>query len=149
MVYVGGDDGKLHAYPALPQGCAGAPGQCLPAWTGATAARVFSSPAVANKVVYVGSDDHELYAFDALGGDASCSGVPRTCTALWTATTGGTIDSSPAVTGGVVYVGSSDGNLYAFDAAGNMNCSGAPKTCAPLWTAAPDVGARRENTRRR
>jgi outer membrane protein assembly factor BamB len=33
----------------------------------------------------------------------------------WTATTGGVIQSSPAVADGVVYVGSSDGKLYAFD----------------------------------
>ena len=38
---------------------------------------------------------------------------------------------------GVVYVGSGDGKLYAFDAAGTTGCSGtAPRTCAPLWTAA-------------
>src|SRR5581483_4045803 len=34
------------------------------------------------------------------------------------------------------YVGSGDGKLYAFDAAGVTGCSGSPKTCAPLWTAA-------------
>jgi outer membrane protein assembly factor BamB len=38
------------------------------------------------------------------------------------------------VINGVVYVGSNDGNLYAFDAAG-AGCTGSPKTCAPLWTA--------------
>jgi len=35
---------------------------------------------------------------------------------LWSAATNGPIDSSPAVVNGVVYVGSGDGNLYAFDA---------------------------------
>src|SRR5207237_398 len=44
--------------------------------------------------------------------------------------------SSPAVVGGVVYVGGEDGVLYAFSASGTTNCSGAPKTCTPLWTAA-------------
>jgi outer membrane protein assembly factor BamB len=34
----------------------------------------------------------------------------------WAATTGTLIDSSPAVANGVVYVGSEDGDLYAFDA---------------------------------
>ena len=48
----------------------------------------------------------------------------------WTATTGGGIDSSPAVANGVVYVGSGDDKLYAFKAAG----CGQP-TCLPLWTA--------------
>jgi outer membrane protein assembly factor BamB len=62
------------------------------------------------------------------------SGSPRTCSPLWTATTGGIVDSSPAVAGGVVYVGSADGKLYAFDAAGVSGCSGTPTTCLPLWT---------------
>jgi outer membrane protein assembly factor BamB len=35
---------------------------------------------------------------------------------LWRARTGGPVRSSPVVAGGVVYVGSSDGRLYAFDA---------------------------------
>jgi outer membrane protein assembly factor BamB len=54
---------------------------------------------------------------------------------LWTASTGDFILSSPAVVGGVVYVGSLDHKLYAFDAAGSANCSGTPTTCNPLWTA--------------
>ncbi len=41
--------------------------------------------------------------------------------------------SSPSVANGVVYVGSDDGRLYAFDAAGTTNCSGSPKSCSPLW----------------
>ena len=51
----------------------------------------------------------------------------------WTASTGNVVFSSPAVSNGVVYVGSWDDNLYAFDAAGHLNCSGTPKICAPLW----------------
>jgi outer membrane protein assembly factor BamB len=38
-------------------------------------------------------------------------------TKQWAYQTGGSIDSSPAVVGSVVYVGSADGTLYAFDAA--------------------------------
>src|SRR5207248_3082436 len=34
------------------------------------------------------------------------------------------ISSSPVVANGVAYVGTSDGRLMAFDAAGNTNCSG-------------------------
>jgi outer membrane protein assembly factor BamB len=56
-------------------------------------------------------------------------------TARWIAATGGVVESSPAVAKGVAYVGSADGKLYAFDAAGATNCSGVPTTCAPLWTA--------------
>ena len=43
--------------------------------------------------------------------------------------THGTIESTPTVSDGVVYVGSDDGKLYAFDAAG----CGSP-TCHALWT---------------
>jgi eukaryotic-like serine/threonine-protein kinase len=43
----------------------------------------------------------------------------------WTATRGSAVDSSPAVANGVVYVGSTDGNLYAFNAS----------TGATKWTA--------------
>jgi hypothetical protein len=56
----------------------------------------------------------------------------------WTAAPGiGSVGTSPAVAGGVVYVGSaSTFKLYAFSAAGTTGCSGTPKTCQPLWTAA-------------
>jgi outer membrane protein assembly factor BamB len=50
----------------------------------------------------------------------------------WTSQpTGGSLFSSPVVAGGVVYVGSFDGMLYAFNAGG---CKGAEADCAPLWT---------------
>jgi hypothetical protein len=62
-------------------------------------------------VVYVGSLDQKLYAFDAAG-TTSCSGSPKSCTPLWTATTGGQVVSSPAVSHGAVYVGAD--KLYAF-----------------------------------
>ena len=111
--------------------------------TAVTGGMIDSSPAVVTTgsnghvtgTVYVGSDDGKLYAFDEFG-SANCSGTPKSCTPLWTATTGGEITSSPAVVNGVVYVGSDDDKLYAFDATGTTNCSGTPKTCAPLWTGA-------------
>src|SRR5258708_6258241 len=49
----------------------------------------------------------------------------------WTAQTRSKIPSSPTVANGVVYVGSQDFHLYAFNAAG---CSG-QAICRPLWTA--------------
>jgi len=85
-----------------------------------------SAPIVASEVikgastsvVYVGSNDHNLYAFNASGCGNSV------CTPLWKAPTGNAIYSSPAVatevinstSTSVVYVGSNDGNLYAFNA---------------------------------
>ena len=94
-----------------------------------------SSPAVANGVVYVGTDDNEMAAFDA-NGVTNCSGTPTICAPLWAAVTGanGSVSASPAVANGVVYVGSGDGNLYAYDANGVTNCTGSPKVCDPLWT---------------
>lgn len=51
-------------------------------------------------------------------------------TESWTGATGGAITSSPAVAGTRVFVGSGNGRLYAFPAAG---CGAS--TCDPLWTA--------------
>ena len=87
-------------------------------------------------VVYI-AGFYGLDAFSAAG-TTGCSGTPpnRTCTPLWTATTGGNSYSSPAVANGVVYFGSGDGKLYAFSAAGSTGCSGTPKICTPLWTGA-------------
>jgi outer membrane protein assembly factor BamB len=85
-------------------------------------------------VAYVGANPN-LYAFDATG-KINCSGFPETCAPLWSASLGEAVavQASPAVGNGVVYIGSSNFNLYAFDAAGVLNCSGAPKTCSPLWS---------------
>jgi hypothetical protein len=52
---------------------------------------------------HVGSQDNNVYALNA------STGVP-----LWSYTTGGPVESSPAVANGVVYVGSDDNNIYAF-----------------------------------
>jgi eukaryotic-like serine/threonine-protein kinase len=46
---------------------------------------------------------------------------------LWNFATGSYISSSPVVAGGMVYVGSEDRNLYAFDAMCRKNCQ-------PLWS---------------
>ena len=79
---------------------------------------VYSSPAVVNGVVYVGSGGAgpnaggNVYALNAADGAK-----------LWSYTIGWTpnysdswVDSSPAVVGGVVYVGCDDGNVYALNA---------------------------------
>src|ERR1017187_6945304 len=52
-----------------------------------------SSPAVVNGVVYVGSYDNNVYALNA-----------GTGAMLWQFTTGGSVDSSPAVSNGLVSV---------------------------------------------
>jgi outer membrane protein assembly factor BamB/DNA-binding XRE family transcriptional regulator len=48
----------------------------------------------------------------------------------WTGSVGSTTSSSPTIANNVIYIGSDDGKLYAFSAAG----CGRP-SCAPLWTA--------------
>ena len=53
----------------------------------------------------VGSQDSRLYALDAHSGRQ-----------FWIFAAAGWVESSPAVSGGVVYVGSNDGRLYALDA---------------------------------
>ena len=53
-------------------------------------------------MVYISSEDSYLYAVDIKTGQEK-----------WKFKTGDIILSSPSVSGGVVYFGSSDGNLYA------------------------------------
>ena len=128
VVYIGTVDGTLWAYPA--DGC----GQFFcstPLWQSTSLAQIRDTPAVANGVVYVGSqtddddNDGKLNAFSAAG----CG--ETVCAPLWQGDAGpdSILESSPAVAGGVVYVGAFDGKLYAFDAAG---CGAA--LCQPLWT---------------
>ena len=100
-----------------------------------------SSVAVSGRFVYQvgqpdGGGDGSLERVRCQGsGTAGTSraapGVPG-CRAVWSGSIGAvaTVESSPAVTNGVVYVGSDDNKLYAFDADG---CGAA--TCEPLWTA--------------
>ncbi len=138
VVYVSTFGGALYAFDASGgAGCVVTFGlkSCPPLWIADMDSHFESSPVVANGVVYVGSNNNNLYAFDAAG-VTGCTGTsPRLCKPLWSAPTGLWVESSPAVADGVVYVGSFDNKLYAFDALGTTNCSGTPKTCLPLWTA--------------
>jgi eukaryotic-like serine/threonine-protein kinase len=144
VVYVGagtGGAGSLYAFDAKGvTNCSGTPKTCTPLWRGVTSGKTAasSSPAVAGGVVYIGSTDPFGGGFDAFdaAGVTNCSGTPKTCTPLWSATTGSFDESSPTVANGEVYVDSDGLTLYAFDAAGVTNCSGTPKKCDPLWTSA-------------
>jgi outer membrane protein assembly factor BamB len=85
---------------------------------------VSDSPAVVSGVVYAGSSStNTLAAYDA------STGALR-----WTGALGGAVESSPSFANGVIYVGTDDGHLSAFDAAGTNGCAGTPTTCEPLWT---------------
>jgi len=100
-----------------------------------------ATPAVSHGILYT-TTDGKLAAFDT-NGVTNCSGSPKTCLPLWTASVGNTVlgSSSPAIANGVVYIGgyttaSTNSTLFAFDANGVTSCSGTPKVCGPLWTAA-------------
>jgi outer membrane protein assembly factor BamB len=109
-VVVGGGDGLVHAFNATTG---------RPKWTFHTNGRVRSSPAITDGAVFVGSYDGSLYAIAIKSGNQ-----------LWRFDTKGrslnsadfgfdrkSILSSPAVSDGVVYIGSRDAHLYAVDAA--------------------------------
>lgn len=126
-VYITGGDSGLVVFPAA--GCGQA--TCDPSWTGQTGPQAIAAPAVAHGLVFVASqasftsNDGRLNVFDANGCGSSV------CQPLWQGIGGDEsfLVSSPAASGGVVYVGAFDGELYAFDARG----CGSP-TCQPLWT---------------
>lgn len=61
-----------------------------------------SWPARANNVVYIGARDNKLHAFDY-----------ATRKEIWHFKTDGWVDSSPAIAGGMLYIGSHDGYVYA------------------------------------
>jgi outer membrane protein assembly factor BamB len=108
-LYLGSGDGHVYAVD---------PNSGSVRWRFATRGRVRASPAVADGRVYAGSADGTLYALDAKSGRE-----------LWRFDTEGhglesgkfgfdrrTIQASPSVAGGRVFVGSRDGFLYAVDA---------------------------------
>jgi hypothetical protein len=126
FVYTASSDGHLYVYRA--SGCGAS--VCRPLWSAAIGGSAEAAPAVANGVAYV-AGSKRLFAFPAAGcGQATCS-------PLWRTTQLGGVEafmgSGPAVSGGTVYVASSDtsvsiGRMYAFAAAG---CG--QQTCAPKW----------------
>jgi outer membrane protein assembly factor BamB len=67
--------------------------------------------------------DSPMFHHDASHTGYSVSTVPVTNQLLWHYATGGVVSSSPAIAGGIAYVGSSDGNIYALDAT----------TGVPMW----------------
>jgi outer membrane protein assembly factor BamB len=69
----------------------------------------YASVALTDKLVLAGSRDNRLHALDRDKG-----------TEVWSYLTGGKVDSSPVVSGGRVYFGSIDGNLYVLDLKGAL-----------------------------
>ena len=123
--------------------CSGTPVVCQPEWTASMSGLTMTTtPAVANSVVYEDFDSSSipagtLAAFDA-NGSTNCSGSPKVCQPLWTASA--TSYQGVAASGGVVYLDDvPTQQLEAFDANGVTNCAGTPAVCQPLWTAS--IGA--------
>lgn len=119
-VYVGSYDGNLYALEAASGAVA---------WKVDLGARVASSAAVSDGVVYVLGYDAKLHALDAATGKSKWTFATRgehrfTATHLHGALPVAeampdpfdVFLSSPQIAGGVVYFGSSDGNVYALDA---------------------------------
>lgn len=94
-------------------------------------------------VLSLGACDWAMFGADAgrtrsYPEDVVASADRAAMSTLFRAPTGGDVVSSPAVAGGVVYVGSDDHRLYAVDAAGTIDCGNTPRTCTPPFSA--DVG---------
>lgn len=110
LVIFGARDGRVYAVEA-------ATGRGR--WTYDAGARVYSSPAVANGTVYVGAQDGHVHAIDLAGGARKWRFATEGAK-LMSADFGfdrTTVQSSPAVAGGLVFVGARDGWHYAIDAA--------------------------------
>ena len=95
-LYVGDNDGSLYALNTA---------NGATRWSTVLDTQIESAPAVANGVVYVGGmNSGTLFAVNA-----------RTGAKLWSYTTGGFIElSSATVVNGMVYIGSDDFSVYAF-----------------------------------
>jgi len=119
--YVGSTDGNLYAVDLA----AGAQ-----KWKFRTQARVVSSPALDAGVVYFGSYDGKFYAVDAASGQLKWKFATPGERRFTAKHIHGSLPegeampdpfdcylSSPVVSGGNVYFGSGDGNVYALDAA--------------------------------
>ncbi len=141
-VFVSSWDGGLYAFDAAGStNCSTSADvtTCTPLWRATGLGSIGGRPAVANGVVYVESPQG-ISAFDAAG-STNCSGAvtAKTCAPLWGTGADGAGDpgSSPAVANGVVYVSSTGGGTYGYDAAGTASCSTTKgvTTCAPLWSA--------------
>jgi outer membrane protein assembly factor BamB len=148
VVYIGDFLGNVSAFDAAGNtNCSGTPKVCQPLWAAGvgTNGGTASSPAVVNGTVYIGDECNlqgnppqpvcnnppHFYAINATTG-------ARSWTAIGSAAA---VSTSPAVANGVVFVGSGDGNLYAFDAAGSIDCSGTPTFCSPPWTGGTGRGS--------
>lgn len=141
-IYVTASDGALFALDVNGGPvCTGTPRTCQPLWEATLDLEVRnSSIAVASGRVYVGEVGTvgEVQVFDAAGVQNCGPASGRIgCRPLWVAPLANAVNTSLVVVNDVLYLGTTDRKLYAFDATGNTNCSGggAPRSCLAIWTA--------------
>ena len=70
----------------------------------------------ATTVQIVSADDWPMFHHDLALSGYSTSSAPNTNDILWTYDTGSDVRSSPAIVNGILYIGDTDGTLYANDA---------------------------------
>jgi hypothetical protein len=133
-VVVPSSDHFLYVFDA--DGCGRSVRECEPLWRGQLSdGSLFSSPAVADGMIYIGDNSGQLSAFPLAGCDAAL------CAPAWTGHARGheSMDASPAVGAGFVFIQTSVGNLkntrsgghlLAFQAAGCGH-----SICEPAWSA--------------
>lgn len=106
-------------------------------WNYSVGAPIYTSPAIiASGIgsseydkIFLGADDGSVYAFDMNDGSL-----------LWSYATGNDVRASPMVINGIVYIGSTDGTLYALDEDGQTDGGQGVNDTAPannedlLWS---------------
>ena len=108
ILYIGSIDNNFYALNATTGN---------PIWNYTTGYFITTSPASADNVVFAASQDNNVYGLNPSNGSL-----------IWSYSTGGGISSSsPIIANNTLYLGSSDGKLYAFTtgaaAIGNYTCS--------------------------
>ncbi|MCW4029604.1 MAG: PQQ-binding-like beta-propeller repeat protein [Candidatus Bathyarchaeota archaeon] len=106
IVYFGAEDGCVYALNATN-------GFQIWKYTAYSSAIITSSPAVIDNTVYIAISGHELNTYTLFALNAS------TGERFWSYTSSGGqnyFTTSPAVANGVIYIGSRDGDVYAFNA---------------------------------
>jgi outer membrane protein assembly factor BamB len=98
---------------------------CAPEWTATIPAAPADPAAIGTTAAGIGLANGDVAVLDLATGALQ-----------WTAHTGSTAATAPAVANGHLYVGAGDGHLYAFPSAG---CGQA--TCAPEWSGPTASGA--------
>ena len=111
LVVLGSSSGYLYGFPV------DCPGRCRAVWRARADAP--TTPAIDGGMVFVSG---------APGGGIAavperCPSAGAACDPSWVGDINGSPTSSVITAGGVVYVGSSDGNLYAFPTACDEACS--------------------------